>query len=187
MSLVTFYLPINCSLLCSLLCSVTLGRGSGGGVPCRLRPHHTSNLQNPFFPFNVGKECGKGQRAGEGSILRVGLSILGMRGQDGDCSCLPHPSLGLCPGCVLSIVSHSFLPGPQTSTEPGCLRCRCRSWTLCSSFFWWPARVMPRAGRSLVGKEWVKSELASLRSQARPWPRAQRLPHPPLPAYSRLS
>lgn len=23
-------------------------------LPCRLRPHHTSNLQNHFFPFNVG-------------------------------------------------------------------------------------------------------------------------------------
>lgn len=28
---------------------------------------------------------------------------------------------------------------------------------LCSSFFWWPARVMPRAGRSLVGKELIKA------------------------------
>lgn len=28
--------------------------GGGVGVPCRLRPHHTSNLQNSFFPFNVG-------------------------------------------------------------------------------------------------------------------------------------
>lgn len=27
---------------------------------------------------------------------------------------------------------------------------------LCSSFFWWPARVMPRPGRSLVRKGWIR-------------------------------
>lgn len=41
---------------------------------------------------------------------------------------------------------------------------------LCSSFFWWPARVMPRVGRSLVGNEGIKSGPASPTSQA-PTPR----------------
>lgn len=36
----------------------------------------------------------------------------------------------------------------------------------CSIFFWWPARVMPRVGRSLVGKKWIKSGPVSPRSQA---------------------
>lgn len=57
----------------------------------------------------------------------------------------------------------------------------------CSSFFWWPARVMPRVGRSLVGKEWIKSGPVSPRSQAPPLPWGLGSPPPPLPAYSRLS
>ena len=54
-------------------------------IPFTLRPHHTSSLQSPFFPFNVGREGGKGQRTGEESIQRVGLSVPGGRGQHGDC------------------------------------------------------------------------------------------------------
>lgn len=38
---------------------------------------------------------------------------------------------------------------------------------LCSSFFWWPARVMPRAGRSLGGSSGLKL--------------GQQLQHPRLP------
>lgn len=170
------HLPINVFPAlrpsCVLLCGGILPTS-----PCRLRPHHTSNLQNPIFPFNVGRGAGKGQRAGLGGIQKVGLRVPGMRGPEGDWLSAPTSLLGPGAGSSASGV-HSFRPGPQTSTEPGCLRCRCRSWTLCSSFFWWPASVMPRAGRSLMGKEQTLSQLLQdpRHGPGRPWPCARRLP-----------
>lgn len=60
---------------------------------------------------------------------------------------------------------------------------------LCSSFFWWPARVMPRPGRSLVGKEWIRLGPTSLVSQMHPltWGPEGSPSHLADPAYSRLS
>lgn len=50
---------------------------------------------------------------------------------------------------------------------------------LCRSFFWWPARVMPRPGRSLVGKKWIRLGPVSLRSQMYLPPNLGPSGHPP--------
>ena len=67
----TSYLPIKSFLLSLriLLCSVVfpalpLCSKAFPPLPCRPRPHHTSNLQNPFFPFNVGEGGGGAEDQG---------------------------------------------------------------------------------------------------------------------------
>lgn len=137
-------------------------------LPCRLRPHHTSNLQNHFFPFNVGG--GGGGAEGWGAKRPGGRSALAWQATLTEaketCTRLPCPPWACVHGWPRAQSVQGSLPRLHTSTGPGCLRCCCRSWTLCSSFFWWPARVTPRAGRSLGGKERVKSGPASPRPQA---------------------
>lgn len=84
----------------------------------------------------------------------AGFNVAGMEAEiePGSVSHVPPPPYGQ-GGVGASAAAHRLLTRLYTSTEPGCLRCCWRSWMLCSSFFWWPARVMPRPGRSLVGKE----------------------------------
>lgn len=58
----------------------------------------------------------------------------------------------------------------------------------CNSFFWWPARVTPRAGRSLEGGQKGKTIGAHVSKTPGPTPGpGLRLPSQTLPAYSRLS
>lgn len=96
------------------------------------------NLQIPLLPLMWetlgGSSRGRGaadSRAGDRCLL--GVSHAGPARAGSRCT---GPSLAASRAGSRASSVHRIPPRPQTSTEPGCLRCCCRSWMLCSSFFW---------------------------------------------------